>query len=57
MLGCVLGRSLREALERLQEHHETRRRGRVRVAEQRVDEEGSGDRDEKAGEELGADGE
>lgn len=48
VLGCVLDKRLREALERLQEHHQTRRSGKVRAAEQRVEE-------EKVGEEAGVD--
>ena len=48
VMGCVLDRRLSEALGRLREHHDTRRVGR--------DSAKAADKDEKAGEEAGADG-
>ena len=58
VLGCVLDGRLREALERLQEHHQTRRSGKVGgAAEQRlVDDEKGGEKEEKAVEEATGDG-
>ena len=55
VFGCLLDRRLREALERLQEHHQTRRSGKVGATEQRVEEDKGGDKDEKMGEDAAVD--
>ena len=51
VLGSVLYTRLQDALERLQDHHQTRRSGRAVGA---VEEEKGGDKEEKVGEEGGS---